>query len=479
MLKKAPNKNKLLYIAIFIIACLFVLDLYILLDGTIDNSEPLAIHGPHVGADLNKYLDTSSNEDMGLASTIKARIRKSFYGGSRVNSRQSISMPTPTLTPTPAPTTTPTPTPIINEVTSTLQTSVVKQTAQVEQLAQVSASFSYGTDNGFGVAAGGGLTSYSQSDLDMYFSALRDLGVTWIRWDIDWPTVQPNNSTTYNWTRIDRVANTAKKYGIRSLAIITYAPDWAEISDCPSGRFCPPKDVSTFAGFAGKVAQRYEGVINAYEIWNEQNYQAFWYPNPSASVYADMLRQTYTQIKNADPNAVVLSGGLAAAGDTNGSISPKTFVSGMYSSGAKDYFDGLGLHPYSYPVAPDYIATWNSFQQMFEIREIMKANNDSSKKIWITEYGAPTDGPGLQRQLNQLSFSYGRDFMSEDSQNQMAKTAASLYSQNKNWLGGFFWYSLRDNGVSSNDPENFFGLLRNDWSRKPAFDSLRTVITGQ
>jgi hypothetical protein len=61
----------------------------------------------------------------------------------------------------------------------------------------------------------------------------------------------------------------------------------------------------------------------------------------------------------------------------------------------------------------------------------------------------------------------------------MAKTAASVYSQNKNWLGGFFWYSLRDNGVSSNDPENFFGLLRNDWSRKPAFDSLRAVITGQ
>jgi hypothetical protein len=297
MFKKGPNKNKLLYVAIFVIACLFLIDLYILIDGTVDTSEPLTIHGPHVGPDLNKYLVTNSDEDMSLASTIKARVKKSFYGEGRTNSRQTVVQIAPTLTPT----LTPTPT-IVNSVVNNPQTIVAKQTIQSEPIAQVNATYSYSTNNGFGVAAGGGLTSYSQADLDMYFSALRDLGVTWIRWDIDWPTVQPNNSTTYNWARIDRVANTAKNYGIRSLAIITYAPDWAEISDCPSGRFCPPKDMSMFATFAGKVAQRYEGVISGYEIWNEQNYQAFWYPNPSASVYADMLRQTYTQIKNADPN---------------------------------------------------------------------------------------------------------------------------------------------------------------------------------
>lgn len=43
-------------------------------------------------------------------------------------------------------------------------------------------------------------------------------------------------------------------------------------------------------------------------------------------------------------------------------------------------------------------------------------------------------------------------------------------------MGPFFWYSLKDSGINKDTPENFFGLLRNDWSKKPAYDVFRNAI---
>lgn len=469
MIRPAPKKrNKsLMALAIFFIVGLFAFDIFFLAGKIEDLNEPVAIHGPHFGSELTKYVDSQS--EASFAATIKSRIRRNFY--------ERYSRPSATPVPTVVPTVLTSDNKVVTNSVVISQVTTAQSTTQAGAVVISSPKY---TNNGFGVAAGGVLTSYSQADLNTYFANLRDLGVSWVRWDIDWPTVQPNNSTTYNWTDMDRIANTAKYYGIKSLAIITYAPEWAEIQNCPQGKFCPPQDISTFANFAGKVAERYKGTISAYEIWNEENFTAFWYPTPNAAIYSEMLKQSYIKIKNVDSSAIVISGGLAATEDiSGGSISPKTFIREMYSSGAKNYFDAVGLHPYSYPVAPDYVATWNSFQQMFDIKDIMNANNDGAKKIWITEYGAPTGGPGSQKQINQLSFNYGRDYMAEDSQDVMAKTAGRIFSQNRNWVDVFFWYSLRDGGTSNHDPENFFGLLRNDWSKKPAYDSLKSIISTQ
>src|SRR3972149_7606189 len=63
----------------------------------------------------------------------------------------------------------------------------------------------------YGIAGGGGLVFFDQKDLDQYFSLLQSTGVKWIRWDIDWSFVQPDNSKEFQWERTDRVAATAKR----------------------------------------------------------------------------------------------------------------------------------------------------------------------------------------------------------------------------------------------------------------------------
>ncbi|MDO8523957.1 MAG: glycosyl hydrolase, partial [bacterium] len=162
-----------------------------------------------------------------------------------------------------------------------------------------------------------------------------------------------------------------------------------------------------------------------------------------------------------------------------GSISPIDFLAELYRQGVGAYFDAVAFHPYSFPLPPEYAEQSNAWQQMENttpsVRSVMAENGDSAKQIWITEYGAPTGGPGARAtEDNYLSTRYA-DHVSEDWQARIlteALTAARGYP----WIGPFFWYSYKDIGTSPATNENFFGLLRYDGSEKPAYAELKQAI---
>jgi hypothetical protein len=216
--------------------------------------------------------------------------------------------------------------------------------------------------------------------------------------------------------------------------------------------------------------------LHYWEIWNEPNIPLFWKPNPDVNSYVSILKSAYAGIKAVDPAAFVISGGLSPAADESNNIAPITFINKLYELDPTKDFDGVALHPYTYPVIASYPAMWNSWQQMNTIRQLMTTYSDSTKPIWITECGAPTGGLGTAHDTTQLDFIYGQDFMSENAQAAIMNDALQLYSQLKGPVGPFFWYSLRDNGTSNDTPENFFGLLSFDGSKKPAYDVFRNMI---
>ena len=337
--------------------------------------------------------------------------------------------------------------------------------------------------SGFGIAAGGGWTYLTQEELNKYFESLVDLGVQWIRWDVDWSVIQKGGPESFNWAGTDRVAQTAKRYGIESLGIIDYAPRWASDKACKVGTKCAPADSNAFAKFAGEAASRYKDSIAYWEIWNEPNLAFFWGPRPSAKKYVDILEVAYLEIKKANPSAIVLSGGLTPVGDGHdGSISPLIFMNELYKAGANQYFDAVAMHPYTFPLGPDYNIVKNSWHQMHSVRQLMVKHGDSAKKIWITELGAPTGGPGRSFSLNQsLGFNRDTDFMKESAQSGLLTKTLNFYHQyyHTDSFGPFFWYSLRDEGIGRDTSENFFGLLRYDWSKKPAYDVYKSMISGK
>jgi hypothetical protein len=224
---------------------------------------------------------------------------------------------------------------------------------------------------------------------------------------------------------------------------------------------------ATYAAFASEAVKRYAAMgVHAYEVWNEPNIAAFWQPAPDAAAYTELLRTAYPAIKAADPSAIVVTGGLSPAVTNETSIAPTDFLQGVYANGGQGAFDAVADHPYSWPAYPGETQGWNAWYQMTgadpSLRSVMTANGDSDKKIWATEYGAPTNGPP-------------GTFVSEATQAQMIATAFSLW-QTYDWAGPLFIYQQRDLGTATDNRENFFGLVRADYSPKPAFDAYRAAV---
>ena len=318
-----------------------------------------------------------------------------------------------------------------------------------------------------GIAAGGGLSKISTSSLNQYLNRVVTLGATWVRFDIEWGDVQYSSSSSFTWSGYDDVVNALAAHHLHGLATILFTPMWARVPSCSNGVECPPANPAQYAAFAADVVARYKNTIQDYEIWNEPNNYDFWAPYTNCGAYTTLLKATYPAIKAVDPNAMVITGGLAPEATDAHNMSQLDFLSCIYANGGGPYFDAVADHPYSFPQTPSE-QTQGAWGQMSEtatsLRSIMIANGDANKKIWITEFGAPTNGPDPYW------------YVSEAAQAAMVTNAMSLY-KTYSWAGPFFWYTLQDDGTSTSTNENFFGLIRADGSLKPAYSTLQTVVS--
>lgn len=90
--------------------------------------------------------------------------------------------------------------------------------------------------------------------------------------------------------------------------------------------------------------------------------------------YGKFLETVYPMIKQANPNAVVIVGGLTKAGNW------QDFVKGIYDANARRFFDAMGFHPYNC-TSPE------SFELGGQMRNLMDEHGDWGKPLWATEWG--------------------------------------------------------------------------------------------
>lgn len=332
----------------------------------------------------------------------------------------------------------------------------------------------------FGISLGETLSVASREEVRATLDDLILLGVGWIRVDLAWNSIQPSNKNTYLWTPFDTIVTEAHKRGIQVLPIITYTPQWARSEGCRTNSKCPPANPAEFAEFARVAVQRYASQgIHTWEVWNEPNIRKFWTGGADYEQYTTLLKYTYRAIHEEDAGALVISGGLAPTGSGGGNITAREFLEGMYEYGAKDYFDALGFHPYTFPLAPGDLKTTNAWSQMSELdwslRSVMKGNGDTNKKIWLTEYGAPTNGPGKSTSDGSFSLWSYPDHVTEAYQARLLTEAIEAHRE-YSWSGPLFWYSYKDLGTNTNTVENFFGLHRFDGTQKPSYTALQILL---
>jgi hypothetical protein len=329
-------------------------------------------------------------------------------------------------------------------------------------------------DDSYGFATS--LDSLSPTALNQRLAAMQATGATWVRFDLSWNTVQPNDASSYDWETYDRIVAAINAHHLHGLAILDFTPSWARSAACANSKMCPPKDPAQFAVFAAAATKRYQSKsLRDWEIWNEPNIAFRYHPATNPASYTAILKAAYMAIKRTDPRAFVVAGGTAPSESNATNLTPADFLTALYANGAKGYFDAVAVHPYTYPDSPADNLPLSAWGQMTTMHNIMAANGDGGKKIWITEYGAPTGGPGSVALSGFSTAEGGADHVTEALQARIVSDSISIESQ-VSWIGPFFWYSYIDAGTSPSTVENFFGLLRADGSRKPAYATFVQMV---
>jgi hypothetical protein len=236
---------------------------------------------------------------------------------------------------------------------------------------------------------------------DIQLVADADFG--WIKQNAGWRDIEKFEGLDpgdWDWALADRVVNMAERYDLNVLFRLDRQPLWAN-----EHRNGPPENLEDFGRFCSAMAERYKGRVRAYQVWNEPNLAREWAqrrPNPAE--YVELLKICYAAIKAADPEAMVISAGLAPTGTDNEQAMPDdAFLRGMYEAGAAPFFDLLGLHAPGYKAPPELSpdeAADNleyggqrafAFRHVEDMRIIMEEYGDGAKQIAILEFGWTSD----------------------------------------------------------------------------------------
>ncbi len=231
-------------------------------------------------------------------------------------------------------------------------------------------------------------------------------------------------------------------------------------------------DMSNLSGYGDNLhtlATQQAGFVEAYEIGNEPNLDAAygWAAPPNAADYAALLCVAYANIKLADPQAKVISAGLAPTGRVQGDWNGHPGHNGFYqdereffleflAAGGGDCLDAVGYHPYGFSAdfdaEPDVSSadpTQNCtngfcFRGAEMLYGLMATNGLADKKMWATEFGWLVTPPADC--LNDSSWD-GRlwQLVTEEKQASNLVGAFQYAATNWPWMEAMFIFNLNFN----------------------------------
>ncbi len=328
----------------------------------------------------------------------------------------------------------------------------------------------------------------SAANLGQHGATMSAMGLTHLKAHLSWATSEPAPGQ-YQWLTApgandaNNIATVAEQYGFDLTIRVDRAPDWAATG---TGGARPPADPETFGNFMGALATYLKGRVVAYEIWNEPNLSYEWgnLP-PSPENFAELLKAAYPKIKAADPDALVVTGGVASTGGDGGVtvLDDVEFLRRMYAAGAKGSFDALGSHPYGFANSP---TTRNSnnvtdFFRAADHYQVMVENGDGHKAVWATEFGWLLDPADYGRpELLDDPLWFGRHWQrtSPETQAQYLVEAYEYARDNWPWMGAMFLFNLDYSTTPwypDADPIRWYSIFDGDGSPRPAYQAIRDM----
>jgi len=212
---------------------------------------------------------------------------------------------------------------------------------------------------------------------DMAF--LKKSHIDLLRISFGWDAIE-SVKDQYNWLFWDDFVRIAvEEYGITLIPYVCYMPRWNSTKPEDNNWFWnyPPVDPGQFGEFMKALVTRYKKYIKTWELWNEPDIWVYWQGTPEQ--FAEMIRIGARAVKEADPKAKVVLGGIAYR---------EEFLTKMFRDyGLSPWIDVVNMH--------NYLETWSP-RPVEEIDDHIAAMSDvirqygRNQSLWMAEVGYST-----------------------------------------------------------------------------------------
>ncbi|AWM58306.1 hypothetical protein C6Y58_02030 [Stutzerimonas stutzeri] len=281
------------------------------------------------------------------------------------------------------------------------------------------------------------------------YAMMRDAGITSVRTDAHWAYVerQPNQlNIEPSWRRY--LKETAR-HGLNTQFILGYGNQHHGGGEKP--RTEPVR--AAFNRYVEFITEELKGQVAYYEIWNEWDVEDPRDPRFTQD-YARLIADASGIIRQRAPNAKVLAGAVTTQGIESG------FALRLLENGLMQSVDGLSLHPYVHcrgwrRNTPEAWIDW-----MAEVDKQLTRAAGRPVPLYLTEMAWPSHqgACGIDETLQAAYLA--RAFF-------LAKTLPSIK--------GMWWYDFRNDGTDKTEREHNFGLVRQDFTLKPAYLVLSAI----
>lgn len=310
-------------------------------------------------------------------------------------------------------------------------------------------------------------------------------GFNWVKQKFAWRDIETLEKGAYDWWRADLIVENAEAHGLNLVVRLDRQPFWSQADggELPLEN-APPENYQDFGDYCSAVAERYRGRIAAYQVWNEPNLAREWGGSPPDPVaYTELLRVCSEGIRQGDPNALIISAGLAPTGSGPPLAMPDDmYLTAMYEAGAANYFDILGVNAPGYGAPPETSpeevantpelggARWTSFRRVEDMRRIMVAQGDEARQMAILEMGWTTDPVNPE---------YAWFAVTEEQQaDYLVRAYEYAYENWRPWMTLMTTIFLPDPNWTPEDEEYWWGIVFPGVPEpvfRPAYDALKQV----
>ena len=317
------------------------------------------------------------------------------------------------------------------------------------------------------------------------------LGVGWVKTQVSWKLYQPypDQYSADRLAELDAFIETANARGIAVMLNVAKAPEWSRPTTELDG---PPIDYAHFQQFMQFLAERYQGQVAAYELWNESNLQREW--NGSTLSAADtvaLMHAGANGVRSIDSNAILISGAPATTGINDGinAIDDRVYLRSMLEAGVGDVVDVIGVHPYGAGNPPESSAgdetsdvpSHNNhpsffFKDTLDDYDALLNEYSVEKPLWATEFGWGSFDGLLNKDGSPASPPAGAEFMNYVNEWQQAEYILEAYeiAHERDDIGPLILWNLNFGPILGTQfAESGYSVLRLDESLRPSYLSLQ------